>query len=74
MVVEVEMTIREWGGSLGGTFPKDKLKEAHIKSGDKIRVLILPKVSPLKGTFGILKLSRPVEEILKETDQEAWDE
>ncbi len=30
--------------------------------------------NPLKETFGKFKFSRPIEEILKESDEECWDE
>lgn len=32
------------------------------------------KTNPIKETFGILRFSRPTSKILKEVDQEAWDE
>lgn len=73
-MIEIETTVREWGGSFGAALPKDKLKKAHYKLGDKIKLLILPKENPLKGTFGILKFSKPVDELLKEVDREAWDD
>lgn len=74
MVVEVKTKIREWGGSWGNTLPKEELKAAHYQPGDSIRLLILPKESPLKGTFGIMKFSKPVKDILKEVDEGGWDE
>lgn len=72
-MLELKTRVREWGGSWGTTLPKDQLQKEHIKPGDEIRMLIIPKKNPLKGTFGILKFSRPVKEILHEVDKEAWD-
>ena len=34
---------------------------------------IKKKRNPLKETFGILKLKRKTEDILKEVDKEGWD-
>ncbi len=73
-MIEIETTIREWGGSMGATLDKEKLKKANYKAGDKIRILILPKSKPLKGTFGVLKTNRPVDELLKESDREGWND
>lgn len=69
-MIEVETTVREWGGSQGITLPKDELKKAHIKPGDKIRILILPKKNPLKETAGTLTRRRPMAELHKEVNEE----
>jgi len=73
VLVEIISQVRQWGRSVGVVIPKETAKKANIKTGDKIRLLIIGK-NPLKETFGILKLKRPTEEILKEVDKEGWDE
>lgn len=73
-MAEVTAQVREWGRSVGVVIPKETAARARIKSGDKIRLMIMEKKNPLSETFGILKLKRPTKEILKEVDKEAWDE
>ncbi len=72
-MVEITSQVRQWGRSVGVVIPKETAEKAHIKTGDKIRLLIIGK-NPLRETFGILKLERPTEEIMKEVDREGWDE
>lgn len=72
--VEVSAQIRRWGSSLGVVIEKKKALKANLKAGDEVRLFIVKKSNPLKQTFGLLKLRRPTEEILKEVDKEAWDE
>ena len=72
-LVEITSQVRQWGRSVGIVIPKETAEKAHIKTGDKIRLLIMGK-NPLRETFGILKLKRPTKEILKEVDREGWDE
>ncbi|MFA4855663.1 MAG: AbrB/MazE/SpoVT family DNA-binding domain-containing protein [archaeon] len=73
-LVEITSQVRQWGRSVGIVIPKDAAEKANIKTGDKVRLLIMGKNNPLKETFGILKLKRPTEEILGEIDKEGWDE
>ncbi len=73
-MLEVETKVREWGRSLGVVLPKDKVKEEKFKAGDSIRILIMKRINPIQETFGTLKLSRSTDEILKEVDEEGWDD
>ena len=73
-MVELAAQVREWGRSIGVVIPKEIATKAHLNAGDRIRLLIMKQKNPLKETFGMLKFKRSTEEILKETDKEAWDE
>ena len=73
-MVEVIATVRKWGRSLGVVIPKEKAKEAHLKPGKGVRILILGREDPVQKTFGTAKFSRSTDEILKEVDREAWDD
>ncbi len=74
-MIEFEAIVREWGGSLGATFPKDKLKKEKIKAGDKIKLLIIrERKGMLNDIWGIDKSLRPTAELLKEVDREGWDD
>lgn len=71
---ETEAQVREWGRSIGIVIPKDAVIKERIKVGDSVKILINKKQNPLKETFGILKLKKKTEDILKEIDKEGWND
>ncbi len=73
-MLEVEAVLRSWGRSVGAVIPKELVNKNKLKSGDKIKLIIMKKTNPLKETFGKFKLARSSEDILKEIDEEGWDE
>ena len=73
-MIETEAQVKEWGRSIGIIIPKDAVIKERIKVGDIVKILINKKKNPLKETFGILKLKKTTEEILKEIDKESWNE
>lgn len=73
-MIEIESQIRVWGRSLGIVIPKDAVIKERMKSGDVIKLLIKKKVNPLKETFGTLKFKKSTDEILKEIDEEGWND
>ena len=73
-MIEVETKVRKWGRSFGVVIPKEKIKEEGIRENETIRLLIGKKKNVLRETFGTLKLKRPTQEILDESDREDWDE
>ncbi|MBS3149700.1 AbrB/MazE/SpoVT family DNA-binding domain-containing protein [Candidatus Woesearchaeota archaeon] len=73
-MLEVKAKIREWGRSLGIVLPKEEIKKEGLKKDDTVTVLIAKKKNVLRDTFGIIKLKRSTDEILKESDRESWDE
>jgi len=72
-MIETEAQIREWGRSVGVVIPKEVVVKERIKVGDNVKILIKKKSNPLKETFGILRLKRSTDEILKEIDKESWN-
>ncbi len=75
-MVETESIVRIWGRSLGIVIPKDAVKKARIKSGEKIRLIILKNSNVIEETFGALrgKWKKPTNQIMKEIDKELWGE
>ncbi len=72
-MIETEAQVKEWGRSVGIVIPKEAAIKERINVGDTVKILIKRKSNPLKETFGIIKLKRTSEEILKEIDKEGWD-
>ena len=74
-MINVKAKVRVWGRSLGIVIPIGAVKSGHIKEGDTIDLLFKKEEeNPLKKTFGTFKFKRSTEEILKEVDEESWDE
>ncbi len=75
-MIEVTATIRGWGKSKGVVIPHGAAIKEKLKTGDKVQLLIRKKTgkSTLRETWGTMKFSRPVEEILKEVDKEGWND
>lgn len=71
---EVKTQAREWGRSLGLVIPRETVLEEEIKPGDTVQMFIVKKRNPLAETFGKLKFKKSTDEMLKESDREAWDE
>lgn len=73
-MLEVKGKVREWGRSLGVVLPKESAKQEGIGRNDTVTLLITKNRNVLKETFGTLKFKKATDEILKESDEEAWDE
>ena len=73
-MITVESTLREWGRSIGVVIPKEAIERENLKEGDKVEIIILKKSNALKETFGKFKFKKTTDEILRESDEEAWDE
>ena len=73
-MITIESQLRTWGRSLGLVIPKDAAIKEHLKDVDKIELIIIRRTSALKETFGKFKFKRTTDEILKESDEESWDE
>ena len=72
-MLEVEAKVRKWGRSFGVVIPKEKIKEEGIKENETIRLLIGKKKNVFKEIFGTVKLKKSTQELLDESDREAWD-
>lgn len=73
-MIEAESQLRGWGRSLGMVIPKGIVDRENLKPGDKIQVVLVKKSSTLNTVFGRGKLSRQTDELLREVDEEGWDE
>lgn len=71
---EVESVLRMWGRSVGVVIPKKTVAQEGLKPGETVKILIVKKTNAMKKTFGVARLKRSTEEILKEIDEEGWNE
>ena len=66
--------LKGWGRSAGVIIPKEVRVQERLKVGDSIGLLIMKKNNVLKESFGKLKPKRSTEAILKEIDEEGWND
>lgn len=67
----VEVTLRKWGNSIGGIFPKSFVEEQGLKADETILVDVVKKAD-LSAVFGSLKPKRSAQEI-KDEARKGWD-
>ncbi len=73
-MITIESQLRNWGRSIGVVIPKEAIIKEHLTEGDIVKIIILKRSNALKETFGKFKFKRTTDEILKESDEESWDE
>jgi antitoxin component of MazEF toxin-antitoxin module len=73
-MIEVEAKLRRWGNSMGIVVPLSKLKEEDMREGQELRVLLIKKNDFLKSIFGAHKFKEPVKKIMREIDEELYNE
>ncbi len=73
-MTEIRSQLREWGRSLGVVIPKEVVIKEKLKAGETIEMIIRKKTNPVNKTFGTFKFKKITKEMLKESDEEAWDE
>jgi len=74
-MIEVETRLRRWGRSFGIVIPMEIVKKENLSENENVKILVTKKKrNPFKETFGTVKFSRSIKEILDEGDRESWDE
>ena len=75
-MIEIKTKLQKWGNSFGIVVPLSVAKQQEMKNGDEVSVLLKKrqKSNVLKETFGTLKFKKSVEQMMKETDRELYNE
>lgn len=71
LMVEIVVTARKWGNSIGATFPAQAVELEKIKPNDKI-ILEVKKVISIKDLFGTLKTKKTAQQ-LKDDARNGWE-
>ena len=72
-MIEFKAKLKRWGRSFGIVVPMEKVQEENLDENTTIEITITKK-NPLKETFGTFKFKKSTQEMLDESDKEAWDE
>ncbi len=75
-MIEIESKLKRWGRSFGIIVPMEKIKENAFNENETFNIKIERKENPFLKNFGILKgkMKKTTKQLLKESDQEGWDE
>ncbi len=74
-MIEIKTKLKKWGNSFGVVVPLNAVKEAKTKEGDEVTVLFRKKKNNvLRKMFGTHKFSKPVKQLMKEMDQELYND
>jgi antitoxin component of MazEF toxin-antitoxin module len=70
-MIECEITLRNWGNSLGAIIPKDKALKEGLHANQKVIVMVTPtKPITVGDLLGKAKFGTNIEKELKEIDKE----
>lgn len=74
-MIEIKAKLRRWGNSFGIVVPQNKLDKNSLKEGEEVFVLLNKKrANPLKKTFGTFKFKKSTEQMMKEIDEELYND
>lgn len=71
-MIEIKTKLRKWGNSFGVVVPINFVEKEGAKEGDELVILMRKeeKRNILRETFGTHKFKKPVEQMMKEMDEE----
>jgi len=67
----VEVTLRKWGNSIGGVFPKSFVEENDLKPNDVVLVDVVRRAN-LSDVFGSLKMKGSAQ-AMKDEARKGWN-
>ena len=74
-MIEIKSKIRRWGNSFGLVVPTRIVESGEAQEGDEVTALIIGrKRVNLKKLFGKHKFRKPVGQLMRETDEEIYNE
>jgi len=73
-MIEFKSQLKRWGRSFGIVVPMEKIKKAGLGENETVEIIITKQENPLKKHFGSFKFKKSTDEMLKEVDEEGWDE
>jgi len=71
-MLELDLKTKRWGNSIATIIPESVVKEAGLKPGNTIRMLILTKKIDLKKDFGSMNFKKSTDKLMREVDK-GWD-
>ena len=73
-MIEIKTKLRRWGNSFGIVVPQKAIEQTKAKEGDEVIILFKKEKPNLRKLFGAHKFSKPTEQLMKEIDEELYDD
>jgi len=73
-MIEIKTKLRKWGNSFGVIVPQKAIEETNAKDGDEVTILLKKEKPDLRKLFGVHKFSKPIEQLMKEMDEELYND
>ena len=73
-MIEIKTKLRRWGNSFGIVVPQKAVEQSKAQEGDEVTILIQIKKINLRNLLGKHKFSKPTEQLMKEMDEELYDD
>ena len=74
-MIEIKTKLRKWGNSFGVVVPQKVVERVKAREGEEITIFLnRTKGNVLREMFGSHKFKKPVEKLMKEMDEELYDD
>ena len=74
-MIEIKTKLRKWGNSFGIIVPLKAIEKTKVKEGDEVTVLLKKeKNNVLREMFGTHKFSKSTDRLMKEMDEELYND
>lgn len=73
-MIEVRVKLRRWGNSFGVVIPQKAVEQTNAGEGDDLTVFIKSEKPNLRKLFGSHKFSKPTQKLMKEMDEELYND
>lgn len=74
-MIQIKAKLRKWGNSFGIVVPQVVVEKEKTKEGDEIIVLFKKENDNiLEEMFGTFKFKKPIDKLMKEVDEELYNE
>ncbi len=73
-MIEIKTKLRKWGNSFGVVVPLNKINQENLQEGQDIKVFLVREKVNLGRLFGSHKFKKPVEQMMREIDEELYND
>lgn len=73
-MIEIKTRLRRWGNSFGIVVPQKTVEQTNAHEGDEVTILFKMDKPNLRKLFGAHKFSKPVDKLMKEMDEELYND
>ena len=73
-MIEIKTKLRKWGNSFGVVVPQKAIENTGAREGEEVIILFKTQKVDLKKLFGKHKFSKSTDQLMKEMDEELYND